>query len=109
MLVFGTTVMLAAAGLGGWIGWANREATVHLELAGYVWTGRLYGVLLAGGVLTGWFVLGAACIQLRVRERWERRAARSLDFPADPAQRSAAAGKSAPPAAAPLQPARWAR
>lgn len=75
MLFFGVAVMIASAGAGGWLCWANRNLPVHLELAGYTWTGHLYAVLLFGAVLAGWFFLGASCIQLRLRERRERRAA----------------------------------
>jgi hypothetical protein len=75
VLFFGVAVMIASAGAGGWLCWVNRNLPVHLELAGYTWTGHLYAVLLLGAVLAGWFFLGASCIQLRLRERRERRAA----------------------------------
>jgi hypothetical protein len=95
VFLFGLVAVLGAVGLGGWACWATRSVTVHVELAGYAWTGRLYGVLLMGAVLAGWFFLGAACIQLRLRERRERKAARaaraSVQEPAVPSQRNAAA------------------
>ncbi|HVU90946.1 MAG TPA: hypothetical protein VHC23_01860 [Jatrophihabitans sp.] len=75
MLIFGIVVVLATSGLGAAVCWANRDATVHVHLGSLTWSGHLYGVFLAGAVLTGWFFLGAACIQLRLRERRERRAA----------------------------------
>jgi uncharacterized membrane protein YciS (DUF1049 family) len=114
VLVFGVAVMLASAGVGGWVCWVNRDATVQVELAGYVWTGRLYGVFLAGAVLAGWFIFGAACIQLRIRERRERRAARlaesRLAEPLDAdAERPARARRSAKQRSRSLRPAGFPR
>jgi hypothetical protein len=75
VLIFGIAVVLATTGFGAAVCWANRQATVHVELAGLSWSGHLYGVFLAGVVLAGWFFLGASCIQLRLRERRETRLA----------------------------------
>src|SRR4051812_42814056 len=96
VLAFGVAVLLPSAGVGGWVCSGNRDAPVQVELAGYVWTGRLYGVFLAGAVLAGWFIFGAACIQLRIRERRERRAARlaeSFDAGAERSVRTRRAAK----------------
>ena len=75
MLLFGVIVMLASTGGGAYLCWENRHARVHLEAAGHVWTGHLYGVLLGGAILAGWTMLGLSCVALWVRERRERKAA----------------------------------
>lgn len=75
MLVFGALAALASTAGGAYLCWENRHATVHLEAAGHVWTGHLYGVLLAGAVLAAWTMFGLSCIALWRRERRERKVA----------------------------------
>jgi len=75
VLLFGVLVAAVSLGGGAYLGWENRHAQVHLEVAGHVWTGQLYGVLLAGALLAGWTMFGLSCIGLWRRERRERRAA----------------------------------
>jgi len=75
VLLFGAFTAIAATAGGAYLGWENRHAQVRLEAAGHVWTGHLYGVLLAGAVLAAWAMFGLSCIGLWRRERRERRAA----------------------------------
>lgn len=87
MLFFGALTAVAATAGGAYLGWENRHAQVRLHVAGHVWTGQLYGVLLAGAVLAAWAMFGLSCIGLWRRERRERRAAAAqrVDPPMDEA------------------------
>jgi len=100
VLLFGVLVAAVSLGGGAYLGWENRHAQVHLEVAGHVWTGQLYGVLLAGALLAGWTMFGLSCIGLWRRERRERRAAAEAAFEA--AVDSAAAEPAVRPVAAPV-------
>jgi len=88
VLLFGALTAIAATAGGAYLGWENRHAQVRLEAAGHVWTGHLYGVLLAGAVLAAWAMFGLSCIGLWRRERRERRAAAAAQLvdpqPVDP-------------------------
>jgi hypothetical protein len=75
VLAFGVFAMLASGAAGGFLGWQNRDRLVHVRIAEQVWTSPLWALLLLGAVLACWFLLGASCIHLRIRERRERRAA----------------------------------
>ena len=70
MLIFGLLLLIGAAGAGGWLGWENRHAIVHVRIdAHHVWTGHLYALLIVGVLLTCWFLLGASLIRCRIAER----------------------------------------
>jgi len=75
VLLFGALVAVVSTAGGAYLCWENRHARVRLEAAGHVWTGHLYGVLLAGALLAAWAMFGLSCIALWRRERRERRAA----------------------------------
>lgn len=90
MIVVGALLMLSSAGAGVLLAWQNLAAVVHIRVGDWVWTGRLYTLLLIGALLACWFLLGAAFIQCRVAERRGTRADR----------RAAAETSSATPTAA---------
>lgn len=73
MIVFGLLCMLLPAGIAVLLAWQNRDVVVELRLAGLVWTGHLYAVLIAGALFACWFLLGAAFIHCRIVERRARR------------------------------------
>ena len=77
VIIFGVLAMAASGAVGGLVAYDNRRTTVHLDIAGYVWSGRLYAVLVAGALLACWFLLGVSCIRLRLRERRAPRTASS--------------------------------
>jgi len=87
VLLFGALVAVVSTAGGAYLCWENRHTRVHLEAAGHVWTGHLYGVLLAGALLAAWAMFGLSCIALWRRERRERRAASQspVETPVDPA------------------------
>ena len=89
MLIFGLLAMVVSAGVGGVIGWENRDAIVRVRVADFVWTGHLYEVLVFGALLACWFLLGASCIHVRLRERAERRPDRIEVDPAAATRRPA--------------------
>jgi len=89
VLLFGVLAAVAATTGGAYLGWENRHAQVHLEAAGHVWTGPLYGVLLAGAVLAAWTLFGLSCIGLWRRERRERRVAAEADTAGSGGRRAA--------------------
>ncbi len=88
MLIFGILAMLASAGVGGLLGWQNRDVIVRVKVADYAWSGHLYAVLVFGALLACWFLLGASCIHVRLRERGERRASRVDVEPAGAARQA---------------------
>ena len=99
MLLFGALVAVTSTAGGIYLGWENRHARVRLEVAGHVWTGQLYGVLLAGALLAAWTMFGLSCIALWRRERRERRAATEAppaEAAAPPPRRSLPARRSRP-------------
>ena len=85
MLIFGILAMLTSAGVGGLLGWQNRDVIVRVRVADYVWSGHLYEVLVFGALLACWFLLGASCIHVRLRERSERRRRRVAPVDVEPA------------------------
>lgn len=95
MLIFGVLAALTSAGIGALLGWQNRDAIVSVRVADFVWTGHLYEVLVFGALLACWFLLGASCIHVRLRERRERRVARAV---ATRAEVDPTAGARRPPA-----------
>jgi hypothetical protein len=83
VLIFGVLAIVTSAGIGGLVGWQNRDAIVRVQLADHVWTGHLYEVLVFGALLACWLLLGASCIHVRLRERRERRATRAVTTATD--------------------------
>lgn len=76
--------MVSAAGVGGLLAWQNRDAVVQVHVDQFVWSVRLYGLLILGALLACWFLLGAAFIQCRIAER--RRAKSAPTRQAEPAR-----------------------
>jgi hypothetical protein len=87
VVIFGVLATLASAGIGALLAWDNRQTIVHLDVAGYTWTGHLYAVLVGGALLACWFLLGVSCIRLRFRERRHVSAASPRDAHAESKER----------------------
>jgi hypothetical protein len=94
VLLFGLLAAVAATAGGAYLAWENRHAEVHLEAAGHVWTGHLYGVLLAGAVLAAWTIFGLSCIGLWRRERREGRPSTGPEPRANVVARPTSVGRS---------------
>lgn len=71
MLIFGVLAMAASGAAGGYLCWSNRHSVAQIHIGDHVWTVHLYGVFIIGGLLACWFLLGASCLHLRLRERRE--------------------------------------
>jgi hypothetical protein len=76
MRVAGGLMLLGSAGCGVWLALQNSDIVIHARLGNSVWTGHLYMVLVFGGLLAAWFLLGIAFLTARRRSA-RRRAHRS--------------------------------
>ena len=90
MIVVGALLLLSSTAAGTLVAWQNRAAVIHVKVGDWVWTGRLYALLIIGALLACWFLLGAAFIQCRIAERRGKRAAHRAAVDATPATRTAA-------------------
>lgn len=92
MIALGLFMMLAPAGVGGYVGWQLRNVVVRLRIGEFTWTGHLYALLILGALLACWFMLGAAFVQCRIAERRRREVVESAAAPRRPRSMRAPSG-----------------
>jgi len=76
MRVAGGLMVVGSAGCAVWLALQNSDIVVRARVGRAVWTGHLYMVLVIGGLLAAWFLLGIAFLTCRRRSA-HRRARRS--------------------------------